>query len=120
MKLFFAVPNQVCHRLNKRLSFLRYGPGHYFKRHCDGLIDVEGLKSFVTIQVYLNDKDENGVKLEGGATRFWTPNQKHFLDVHPKVGRVLVFQQRMLVHSGEEVFEGMKHTMRSDLLFQQT
>lgn len=56
--------------------------------------------------------------LSGGATRFWTPDKKHFLDVEPKVGRVLVFQQRMLIHSGEEVTDGVKYTMRSDLLFE--
>jgi acetyl/propionyl-CoA carboxylase alpha subunit len=56
--------------------------------------------------------------LKGGATRFWTPDKKKFLDVEPKVGRVLVFQQRMLVHSGEEVMEGLKITMRTDCMFE--
>jgi hypothetical protein len=51
------------------------------------------------VTVYLND----GVT--GGATRFWAPDKKHFIDVDPKIGRVLVFQLRMLVHSGEEVTE---------------
>lgn len=108
-------------RVNERLSFLRYGPGHYFKRHCDGLIEKSdvGQKSFVTLHVYLNERDEDGTPLEGGATRFWTPDQKHFLDVEPKVGRVLIFQQRMLVHSGEEVVRGMKYTMRTDFMFEQ-
>jgi predicted 2-oxoglutarate/Fe(II)-dependent dioxygenase YbiX len=104
--------------MNMRLSFLRYGPGHYFRPHCDGLVDVSNngieQKSFVTLHLYLN---EDG--LEGGATRFWTPDKKHWLDVHPKMGRVLIFQQRMLVHSGEEVTKGVKYTMRSDFLFEQ-
>jgi len=108
----------VYRSVNPRLSFLRYGPGHYFKPHCDGLVevpinDVEH-KSFVTLHIYLNDDG-----LEGGATRFWTPDKKHWLDVHPKIGRVLIFQQRMLVHSGEEVMKGVKYTMRSDFLFKQ-
>jgi hypothetical protein len=72
------------------------------------------LKSFVTIHLYLNEGDG----LEGGATRFWTPNKKQFLDVEPKMGRVLVFQQRMLVHSGEEVTGGLKLTMRTDCMFE--
>ncbi|KAJ2912537.1 hypothetical protein MD484_g7890, partial [Candolleomyces efflorescens] len=109
-------------RVNPRLSFLRYGPGHYFKPHCDGLVGLEddNQKGFVTLHLYLNDRDENGNKLEGGSTRFWTPNKKDFLDVEPKIGRVLVFQQRMLIHSGEEVTAGMKYTMRSDFLFEQS
>ncbi|KAJ6622661.1 hypothetical protein B0H10DRAFT_2187534 [Mycena sp. CBHHK59/15] len=104
-------------RVNPRLSFLRYGPGHFFKQHCDGLNELlDGptpQKSFVTLHLYLN----GGVS--GGATRFWTPDKKHYLDVEPMVGRVLVFQQRMLVHSGEEVTDGIKYTMRSDFMFEQ-
>lgn len=104
--------------MNPRLSFLRYGPGHFFKQHCDGLNDLKDgpypQKSFVTLHLYLNDG-----RLSGGATRFWSADKKNYLDVHPKVGRVLVFQQRMLIHSGEEVTEGMKYTMRSDFMFEQ-
>ncbi|KAJ3504284.1 hypothetical protein NLJ89_g8017 [Agrocybe chaxingu] len=138
--------------VNPRLSFLRYGPGHYFKQHCDGLNDLvcdngNVHKSFVTLHLYLNGsdrpfsdsndsnsntpspstnlkfvklaQDDTDDPLAGGATRFWTPDKKYFLDVLPRVGRVLVFQQRMLVHSGEEVTAGVKYTMRSDFMFEQ-
>lgn len=71
-------------------------------------------KSFVTLHLYLNEEDD----LTGGATRFWTPNKKEYIDVEPKLGRVLVFQQRMLIHSGEEVTAGVKYTMRSDFLYE--
>ncbi|KAJ3855351.1 hypothetical protein EV368DRAFT_79761 [Lentinula lateritia] len=58
--------------LNERLSFLRYGPGHFFKDHLDGRLDLpDGRKSRVTIQIYLNGSD-TGI-LEGGATRFCGP-----------------------------------------------
>ncbi|KAF8157966.1 hypothetical protein B0H34DRAFT_656470 [Crassisporium funariophilum] len=134
--------------VNPRLSFLRYGPGHYFKQHCDGLYDLvlddgTAQKSFVTIHLYLNGESASGISedptqtsdasgtfvklaeddpdvpLQGGATRFWTPDKKNFLDVFPRMGRVLVFQQRMLVHSGEEVTQGVKYTVRSDIMFEQ-
>ncbi|KAG6816813.1 hypothetical protein H0H87_002656 [Tephrocybe sp. NHM501043] len=152
--------------VHPRLSFLRYGPGNYFKPHCDGLSEFNGAKSFVTFHLYLNDSAQastpimvpstassppppskssisvslhqlsvssntslgsksepssaagvSDVTLHGGSTRFWTPNKKAFLDVHPKMGRVLIFQQRMLVHSGEEVTQGIKYTMRGDFMF---
>ncbi|KJA14487.1 hypothetical protein HYPSUDRAFT_72557 [Hypholoma sublateritium FD-334 SS-4] len=137
--------------VNPRLSFLRYGPGHYFNPHCDGLNtlpqeDGSSLKSFVTLHLYLNgtgDQELEGAGAEssrmipkdanlklfdedpdapllGGATRFWTPDRKHYLDVFPLTGRVLVFQQRMLVHSGEKVVNGVKYTMRSDFMFSET
>ncbi|KAG6840238.1 hypothetical protein C0991_008022 [Blastosporella zonata] len=165
-----TTPTWTLAGVHPRLSFLRYGPGHYFKPHCDGLNDLGASKSFVTLHLYLNDSAQastpimldtstasspslpssvssgltpipqsdasiptssgiegehspaagvslGDVPLRGGSTRFWTPNKKAFLDVHPKLGRVLVFQQRMLIHSGEEVTQGIKYTMRSDFIF---
>lgn len=55
---------------------------------------------------------------EGGATRFWSPNKKAFLDVAPNLGQVLVFQQRMLVHSGEPVTAGIKYTLRTEVMYE--
>ncbi|KAG6918007.1 hypothetical protein DXG01_017017 [Tephrocybe rancida] len=100
--------------INERLSFLRYGSGHYFKPHFDGQILLpDGRKSWVTLQIYLNDVD-----LSGGATRIFGKRNGRFLDVEPKVGRVLIFEQGPFYHSGEEVVQGMKYTMRSDFLFE--
>ena len=39
------------------------------------------------------------------------------LDVVPKMGRVLIFQQRDLLHSGDDVTAGTKLTMRTDLMY---
>lgn len=39
------------------------------------------------------------------------------IDVDPKVGRVLIFQQKRLLHSGADVTAGTKYTMRSDLMY---
>ncbi|KAJ3774355.1 hypothetical protein FB446DRAFT_639973 [Lentinula raphanica] len=118
--------------LNERLSFLRYGPGHFFKEHFDGRLDLpDGRKSRVTIQVYLNGSDTS--TLEGGATRFYEPGywkpkgldtkiefQPRCVDVAPKTGRALIFQQKGLYHSGEMVNKGLKYTMRTDFMFEQT
>ena len=43
---------------------------------------------------------------------------KRRLDVDPKIGRVLIFQHRRLIHSGDEVSAGIKYTMRSDVMFE--
>ncbi|KAE9401967.1 hypothetical protein BT96DRAFT_879973 [Gymnopus androsaceus JB14] len=107
--------------LNERLSFLRYGPGHFFKEHMDGQLELpDGRKSRVTIQIYLNGSDSDVI--EGGATRFWDPSfsshDDKFLDVMPKMGRALIFQQRGLCHSGETVQKGLKYTMRTDFMFE--
>jgi hypothetical protein len=100
-------------RLNERLSFLRYGPGTYFRSHCDGRLELpDGRKSLVTVQIYLGDEG-----CQGGATRFWSANEDRFVDVDPKPGRVLIFQQRNMLHSGEDIIQGMKYTLRSDFMF---
>ncbi|KAJ8125102.1 hypothetical protein O1611_g8538 [Lasiodiplodia mahajangana] len=118
--------------INERLSFLRYQPGHHFRPHCDALYARPGKneRSFLTCQIYLNDAPGSADgESSGGETRFWTsqvgkrqnsPTSKDeaikdaapFLDIKPKMGRALVFQQRMLWHSGQEVKHGEKFTIR--------
>jgi len=100
--------------VNERLSFLQYGPGNFFRPHSDGQLELnEGRKSRVTLQIYLNDEG-----LEGGATRIWGNDMRRFIDIEPKIGRVLIFQQRDVFHSGEEVTKGLKYAMRSDFMFE--
>jgi len=104
--------------LNERLSFLRYGQGHYFRGHCDSQLELpDGRKSRVTVQVYLGDAE-----VEGGATRIsqGRRNEEAFVDIEPKKGRVLIFQQRGLFHSGEDVTKGVKYALRSDFMFRHT
>lgn len=72
----------------------------------------DGRKSFITVQIYLGDEN-----IQGGATRFWSANHRNHFDVEPKPGRVLIFQQRGLSHSGEDVIQGTKYALRSDLMF---
>ena len=87
-----------------------------------------------TLHLYLNDSA--GEKIGGGATTFReylfkslmldrstnihdtdSLNMKDQYDVAPKVGRVLIFQHRGLLHSGAEVTDGIKLTMRTDLMY---
>jgi len=112
--------------LNELLRFLKYSEGHFFRPHVDGMFPpklaatgpVE--KSFLTLHLYLNGDGEGGGPdggPDGGATRFWSKDKAHWIDVEPKVGRVLLFQQRLLMHSGEEVRGGTKYTMRTDVMY---
>lgn len=39
------------------------------------------------------------------------------LDVMPVCGRILLFQHRDLIHSGDDVVQGTKYTMRTDLMY---
>jgi len=60
----------------------------------------------------------DSAELVGGATPFLSNDGKRKVDVDPKAGRVLIFQQRGLLHSGEDVKEGTKYTMRTDIMFE--
>ncbi|KAF8811376.1 hypothetical protein BYT27DRAFT_7184854 [Phlegmacium glaucopus] len=101
--------------LNERLSFLRYGPGHYFRGHCDGQLELpDGRMSRVTVQIYLGEEE-----VEGGATRI-SGRRRAFVDIEPEKGRVLIFQQRGIFHSGEEVTKGLKYALRTDFMFRHT
>jgi len=98
--------------INERLSFLRYEKGNYFRPHCDSLQELpDGRRARVTLQIYLG---EDGVK--GGATRI-LGNKGRYIDIEPKKGRVLIFQHKGLLHSGEDVVEGVKYAVRSDFMF---
>ncbi|EUC61045.1 2OG-Fe(II) oxygenase family protein [Rhizoctonia solani AG-3 Rhs1AP] len=105
---------------NQRLRFLRYSPG---KKHCDGNYHDpdSGHISYYTLQLYLNDIPPE----QGGSTRFWgSPdsnggNPLCYVDVQPKLGRALIFEQSGLWHSGQDVLEGgEKYTIRAELMYE--
>ena len=90
-------------------------------------------KSLFTIHLYLNSAGvetadtantsykhhtSTEVDLEGGATTFWSRDLKKRFDVECKTGRVLIFQQKGLLHSGEDVRSGVKFTMRGDVMYE--
>ncbi|MCJ1318526.1 hypothetical protein MMC15_003856 [Xylographa vitiligo] len=108
-------------RPNERMRFLKYGVGQYFDAHCDGayVTPDNTERSFYTLHLYLNESDPEGPdgELVGGSTEFHSMNMKRSYKVIPKIGRVLIFQHRGLLHSGEEVLCGMKYTLRTDLMY---
>ena len=103
-------------RPNERTRFLKYVGGKYFRPHEDGSYETPSKKerSYFTLHLYLNNADGN---LVGGATTFHSYNMVDKLDVLPKAGRVLLFQHRGLLHSGDDVAQGTKYTMRTDLMY---
>jgi len=114
-------------RLNERLRYLKYVSGSFFKRHSDGLYSTPDDKeaSYYTLQIYLTG-DADG--LEGGATRIFSrkdaweaensPLKGPCLDIPPRTGRVLVFEQDNVLHSGEPIIKGVKITIRTDFMYE--
>ncbi|KAJ1326317.1 2OG-Fe(II) oxygenase [Microdochium nivale] len=162
-------------RMNKRMRFLKYGPGQFFRAHCDGAYterDVQDVPRFegkgvdltthFTLHLYLNDSQQailaeldsqqegrgvssqdsedsqeddkkkraalaaweathndvgDKVSLVGGATSFLSDNEERSVAVDPRAGRVLIFQHRKLYHAGDDVLDGVKYTMRAELMY---
>jgi len=98
--------------LNEQLKFLRYRPGQKFVAHFDGAFCRPGTpnKTCLTVMLYLS-RQQSGA---GGSTRFVGSDDGSFTSCVPAVGRALVFQHNIL-HEGEEVNEGVKYTIRTDV-----
>ncbi len=101
--------------VNERLRFLKYDTDDFFAAHQDNHFrrgpehgERAGECSYVTVQVYLNDK------FKGGATRL--KGGRRFLDVVPKTGSVLLFDHDIL-HEGCKITSGQKLIIRSDIMY---
>lgn len=104
-------------RPNERMRFLKYEGGEYFRPHCDGSYETPSRKerTYFTVHLYLTNSGED--QLTGGATLFHSMDMQRMVKVSPEAGRILLFQHRDLLHSGDDVQAGVKYTMRTDLLY---
>jgi predicted 2-oxoglutarate/Fe(II)-dependent dioxygenase YbiX len=103
--------------LNERLRFLKYNDGEYFAPHYDGTYvrdaragDLQGEKSFVTFQLYLNEG------FVGGETTFISEKNGWFETVTPRTGSVLLFHHPIL-HEGSLLVSGTKYALRTDVMY---
>lgn len=93
--------------LNERLRWYRYLPGQRFAPHRDGCFRRDALEaSELTLLVYLDGE------CGGGRTLFLEFDEA----VTPAPGLALVFPHALL-HEGEAVTSGVKHVLRSDVMY---
>jgi 2OG-Fe(II) oxygenase superfamily len=92
--------------LNERLRFYRYHPGQKFDWHVDAPFRRgNGEMSLLTFMIYLNEG------YRGGATAFHDA-----VDIVGERGMALLFEHG-LMHRGDEVTEGVKYALRSDVMY---
>ncbi|KAG8411003.1 hypothetical protein J3459_016761 [Metarhizium acridum] len=112
--------------LNNRMRVLKYIKGEYFEGTSRWVILVQRrgrtlYASFYSIHVYMNDSTTESPPPEGGcvggATGFYSEDEKRSFDIQAVTGRALIFQKRGLRHSGEVVTEGVKYSMRTDIMY---
>ena len=93
----------------------RYYSGDVFQEHVDTCYtESDTLRSFYTVNIYLNDA------FEDGRTRFFDDDHGLTFCVQPKPGLALIFAQpafRFYPHDGERVTGGTKYLIRSDVMY---
>ena len=93
--------------VNERFRCYRYAPGQHFKPHYDGSFQRSpSERSALTFMIYLD------AQCTGGETVFL-----HFrVAAVPETGKALLFQHAVL-HEGATVKSGVKHVLRSDVMY---
>jgi len=101
--------------INERLRLLRYKQDQFFHSHNDAVFvrgqdqgERAGETSFVSVQIYLNQK------FKGGCTTFH--GKGRHLDVKPRTGSILLFEHGIL-HEGQKLTHGKKYVVRTDIMY---
>lgn len=106
----------IIHSMNPHFRLVRYTEGQRFDRHEDGfsymsspLPDATLLRTFVSVNVYLNDVPADN----GGVTHFID----HGVSVQPRKGMASVFEVNNVFHEGRAVTSGEKYILRTDIVY---
>lgn len=103
--------------INDRFRFCRYRAAQSFGIHQDGVHHrSETHRSLLTFMIYLTD----GSQFTGGDTVFYDSGPggpaREVARVRPRAGSLIVFDHS-LWHAGESLTAGVKHVLRSDVLY---
>ncbi|MHB8448402.1 MAG: 2OG-Fe(II) oxygenase [Rudaea sp.] len=109
--------------LNERIRWCRYGPGQRFNIHQDGVHHRgPNCRSRLTFMIYLSGPEA----FEGGDTLFYENGPRAdgeygaprvVARVQPRAGSLIIFDHSIW-HAGDTVTRGVKHILRSDLLYE--
>ena len=117
--------------LSRRINMYRYDDHDVFNLHTDGdwpgyslsadrqdMIEWPGIRSCLSMLLYLNDPDDG---VQGGHTRLFRPDRGH-VDVTPKKGSALFFRHgfgpHSVLHEGSRVFGDVpKYVARINVMY---
>ena len=96
---------------NEYFRFSEYEPGGHFNIHRDaGKQDANGLRSIMTVNIFLNDD------FTGGCTDFYLEDKQTLrMSVKPQPGRAAIFNSQHY-HVGQVVETGRKYLLRTDVM----
>jgi hypothetical protein len=118
---------------SQRINMYRYDDGDVFNRHTDGdwpgygldrdgirMVEWPGLRSRLTMLLYLNGQDDG---VEGGDTRLYRPDGT-WIEVRPRKGSALFFRHGFgadsVVHEGRRVTGRVpKYVARINVLYRE-
>ena len=99
--------------INHCFRILKYKAGQFFNAHYDDPIRLPIGRTELTVMIYLNEN------YEGGQTTFvHDTSVDEFSEqrLRQKTGDMLIFDHGIL-HKGEEVFNGIKYVLRTDVIY---
>lgn len=91
---------------NPEAKVYNNAPGDFFKRHPDGVIDLNNYVSIYSLILYLTDR------YQGGELYF----PGHKLSLKPEIGSIVLFRNP-IVHEGKPVISGEKTQFRTDIFY---
>lgn len=95
---------------NKEFRLAKYKEGGEFKLHKDGVNQNEIGRSYLTLNIFLNDD------FNGGETDFYLDDQSTLrFSARPKSGRAALFYAQQY-HCGNIVKNGEKYLLRTDIM----
>jgi prolyl 4-hydroxylase len=96
--------------VNEVFRISKYDEGGEFKLHKDGFNQSSVGRSYLTLNIFLNDD------FEGGETDFYMDDKQTLrYSAKPKAGRGALFYSQQY-HCGNKVLSGKKYLLRTDVM----
>jgi prolyl 4-hydroxylase len=103
--------------ISDRFRFSKYDQKGKFALHQDGIYQDPrtGWRSAYTVSIFLNDSFSGGETVFFDGSSLGEASQSQSLPVQPETGKAVLFP-REVYHCGNEVLDGYKYLLRTDVM----